>query len=112
VVGGERARERAAVERLQDGGLHLDEALAVQVAADRGDDPRAVGKQPASVLVGDQVQLAVAVARLDVAEPRVLVRGRSQGLGEQREAIDPQRDLTPPRAQHGAVHAEQIAEVQ
>ena len=37
----ERLGERAAVARLQHGRLHLDEALAVEEAPDRGDDARA-----------------------------------------------------------------------
>ena len=37
VVGGERPRERAAVERLQHRRLDLDEALGVEPLADRGD---------------------------------------------------------------------------
>ena len=36
----------------------------------------------ARLLAGDQVELAVAVARLDVAQPVVLVRRRAQRLGE------------------------------
>ena len=93
VVGGEGARQRAAVQRLQDGRLDLDEALAVEVAAHRGDDPRAVDEQPARVLAGDQVELAPAVARLDVAETVVLVGRRAQRLGEDLEGLDAQREL-------------------
>ena len=39
VVGGERARQGAAVERLQDRRLDLDEAVVVEPAADLGDRP-------------------------------------------------------------------------
>ena len=39
-VGHERVREGAAVARLEHGRLDLDEALLVEVAPDRGDDPR------------------------------------------------------------------------
>ena len=65
--------------------------LLVEVGAHRGDDPGAVDEQPAGLLVGDQVELAPAVAGLDVAEPVVLVRRRAQRLGEDLEAVDAQR---------------------
>ena len=50
VVGGEGPRQRAAVERLQDGRLDLDEAALVEVGAHGGDDARARDEEPAGVL--------------------------------------------------------------
>ena len=108
----ERPRQRAAVERLQDRRLDLDEALPVEVGADRGDDPRAVDEQLAGVLACDQVELAAAIAGLDVAQPVVLVGRRAQRLGEDLKAIDAQRQLAAAAAQRRAVDADQIAEVE
>jgi len=64
----ERVRERAAVSRLQDGRLHLDEAFVVEVAANRRDDPRAQEEQLTRVLVHEQVAVALSVARLLVGD--------------------------------------------
>ena len=69
-VGHERARQRAAVDRLQHRGLDLDEALVVEEAPDRGDDLGARDEDLAGLLVGHQVQLAVTQARLGVRQAR------------------------------------------
>ncbi len=62
VVGDEGSRQGAAVERLQDRRLDLDEAVDVEPAADLGDRSAADPEDLARLRVGDQVELAVAVA--------------------------------------------------
>ena len=106
VVGHERSRRSAAVERLEDRGLHLDEPVVVERAANRADDARARDEQGARLLVGDQVELAAAKARLDVAQPVIIIGRRAQGLGEQREGADAQRELAAACADRDAVDAE------
>ena len=86
VVGDERARQGAAVERLQHRRLDLDEAALVEEAADGGDDARPLDEHLADLVVGDEVEVAAAVARLDVGEPVELLGQRAQRLGEQLEA--------------------------
>ncbi len=83
VVRDERLGQGAAVERLQHRRLDLDEAARVEEAADGGDDPRALEEHLARVVVGDQVEVALAVARLDVGEAVVLLGQRAQRLAEQ-----------------------------
>ena len=112
VVGRERPRQRAAVERLQDRRLDLEEAARVEPLADRGDDLRALAEQLAGLRVGDQVELAMAVAQLDVLEPVELVGRRAQALREQRPAVDPQRELAALGREDGPVGADDVAEVQ
>ena len=68
VVGDERLGERAAVPGLEDGRLDLDEALAVEVAADGRDHARADKEVLARLLVHQQVEVALAVARLGVGQ--------------------------------------------
>jgi len=111
VVRRERARERPAVERLEDGRLDLDEALVVEKAPHGGHDLRASDKQLARVLVGHEVELPAAISRLDVLEAVVLLRRRAQRLRQDRERVDAQRDLAALRAQRGAVDADDVAEV-
>ena len=112
VVGHERAAPRAAVDRLEDRRLDLDEAVVVERAPHGGDDPRPRDEQLARLLVGDQVELAPAEARLDVGQPVVLVGRRPQRLGEQRERRHAQRELAAARADRHAVDADQVAEVE
>ena len=98
VVGRERPRQRAAVERLEDRRLDLEEAALVEPAADGATTLRAQDEQLARLLVGDQVELAVAVAGLDVLEPVELLGRRAQRLGEQRPAGGPQGQLAAARS--------------
>ena len=111
VVRRERARERAAVERLQDRRLDFDEAGVVEKAAHGGHGLGPRDKQLARLLVGHEVELAAAIARLDVLQPVVLLGRRAQRLREHRERLDAQRDLAALRAQRGAVDADDVAEV-
>ena len=96
VVGREGTRQRAAVQRLQHGGLDLEEPALVEEAPDRAHHPGAQDEQRAGLLVRDQVQLAVTVALLDIGQPVVLVRRRAQRLGEHRPPVDAQRQLSAP----------------
>jgi hypothetical protein len=112
VASGEGSRQRAAVERLQDRRLDLEEALPVEVGADGRHHTSARGEELAHLGVGDQVELAPAVTRLHVGQPGVLVRGRAQRLGEDLEAVHAQRELAVPAAEHRAVDAQQVAEIQ
>jgi hypothetical protein len=65
----ERLREAAAVARLQHGGLDLEEAGIVELAADGRDDTSAEFEIRARLFVHQQVEIALAVASLDVCEP-------------------------------------------
>ena len=69
-------------------------------------------EQLARLLVGDQVELALAVALLDVGEPVVLVGRRAQRLGEQGPRVDPQRQLPAAGPERSALDADQVAEVE
>ena len=79
---------RAAVDRLQDRRLDLDEPLGIEEAPHLGDHARARHEQLARLLVGHQVELALAVARLDVGQPVVLLGRRPQRLRQQRPRVD------------------------
>ncbi len=112
VVGRERTRRGAAVDRLKHRRLDLDEAALVEEAADRRDracprhEPLAHGR------IGDQVQLAVAQSRLDVGQPVVLVGQRTQRLGQHGDRLHEQRQLAPAGAEDRTLDADQVAEVQ
>ncbi len=54
----------------------------------------------------------MAVAGLDVGQSVVLVRRRAQGLGEDLEALDAQRDLAVAAADGAAVDADQITQIE
>ncbi len=68
VMGDEGPRGRAAVEGLQHRRLHLEIALAVQIAAHGGDDARAGDKMSRTSTVDHQVDIALTVAQLGVGK--------------------------------------------
>ena len=107
----ERVRERAAVARLEYGRLDLDEPLAVEVATDRRDDVRAQEEEVARLLVHEQVEVALAVARLRVGQAVERVRERAAIACEHRQLVDGERRLPAPRLRRPARDADDVAEV-
>ena len=65
----ERLGEAAAVTGLEDRRLHLDEALTVEVGADRRDHPRAQDRLAPRFLAHQEIEVALPVAKLDVLDP-------------------------------------------
>ena len=89
----ERLREAAAVTRLQDRRLDLEEALAVEVGADRRDHPRALDGLLARLLAHQEVEVALAVAQLDVLDAVERVGQRRADLRQDLELVHPERGL-------------------
>ncbi len=112
VVGGERARQRAAVERLQHRGLDLDEAAVVKPAANLADRLCTEREELPGGLVGDQVQLAAPVASLDVLQPVELVGRRPQALGQQPPAGHLQGELAAAGRESIPLDPDDVAEVE
>ena len=66
MTGEERTSRRAAVDRLQNGGFHLQEAVVVQVSPQTAEDASAGNENLAHLGVGDQVQVSLAIASFHV----------------------------------------------
>ena len=80
--------------------LDLQEAPGIEERPDRGDDPGAGDEGVSYLLVHDQVDVALAVAGLDVLQPMPLLGQRSQGLAQQLEALHPDARLSTPCPLH------------
>ena len=93
VVADERPGRRAALDAPQHRAFDFPEAAIVQVAADGADDPAPDLEDAARALVGHQVDVALAVAHLDVDQALVLVRRRPQRLAEHLEILERDREL-------------------
>ena len=98
MVGGERARRGAAVERLQHRRLHLDEPLGVEEPPDRAITCARVMNSVARLRVGDQVELAVAEARLDILRPWCFSGGGRSDFASRAKLVtlsesSPRRDM-------------------
>ena len=82
------------------------------MAAHRRDDPAAPAQRLAALRVHDQVEIALAVAQLDIGEAVIFLGQRPQRLGQhgQRRRIDGQ--LAARGAADQALDADQIADVE
>ncbi len=107
----ERVREGPTEARLQDGRLDLDEALLVEVAADRRDDARPQQEELARVVVHEQVEVALAVARLPVGDTMERVRERAPVRREHLERVDGERGLAAPRLRRPAGDPDHVTEM-
>ena len=87
VVGDERSRQRPAGDGMQQRGLDLDEATALQKAAGLGHDPATGLKHPPAVFVGPQVGVALAVTEVGVGDALPLVTETPAGLGQEMPAV-------------------------
>ena len=111
-MGRERPGQRAAIKRLQNRGLDLDEPLGIEEPADRGNHPRADDEQLARLLVGDQIELPPPEPRLHVGQAMVLLGRRPQRLRQDRERHHPQRELAPPGHERHPVDPDKVPEIQ
>ena len=101
VVGDEGPGRGAAGDRLHHRRLDLEEAARVEERADaRARAPRAP-EDPPRLRVGDEVDVALAVAQLDVGQAVPLLRQRPQRLGEERQIARRDRQLAGPGAEEG-----------
>ena len=85
MVRDEGARGRAARDHVHHRRLDLEEAALVEEAAHARDDGRARAEGRRDARVGDQVEVALAVARLLVRQPRVRAGRHVEAGREDRE---------------------------
>ena len=111
MVGRERARERSAVARLQDGSLDLDEPPFVERPSDRRDNACAGHEDLPRLLVHQQVEIALSVAQLDVGDAVERIRERLCVAGEDLDALGEHRRLPTPRLRGPADDADDVSEV-
>ena len=108
----ERPRQRAAGNRLHHRRLDLEIAAAVQKGANRGEHSASDGEHLARVGIDDQVEIPLAVARLDVRQPMPFLGQRQETLGQELERGGPDRQLVGLGAEDAPLHADEVAEVE
>ena len=119
VVSLEGTSRRAAVERLQNRGLHFEVTLLVQIVTHRVDQQRALDERVLDMGVHDEVDVTLTVALLGVLEGIIdyavflLDDGqRAHRLAEDGEFLDVDADLAGLRGEHETLHADDVADVQ
>ncbi len=112
VVGDEGAGRRAAGDGLHHRRLHLQEAPRVQELADLLHEAAPQPEDRPGFLVHDQIEIALAVAPLDVLEAVPFLGERAQGLRQEGKGLHRDRELAGPRPEQLARDADEIAGVQ
>ena len=83
MVGHKWTRRRAAVDRLQDRRLHLQEAFVVHVIAQGAGDGGALAEEIAHLFIGQQIDIAPAITHFGIAHTVPLVGHGLERLGEE-----------------------------
>ena len=112
VVGVEGACGSADLKRGQDGGIHLQEALLVQISADLLQDLAALDEGILHLGVGDQVHIALTVTHLGIGQAVELLGQGAQALGQQGQLGGANAQLAGLGAEHLALDTDDIAHVQ
>jgi hypothetical protein len=107
----ERPSRGATVERLQCRRLHFDETPCIEEAPDRGDDLRPGLEDGANLLIGNQVGVALPVARFYVLQAMPFLGRRVERLTQDREAADAQRNLAGPGSEKPPGRLEEITQI-
>ena len=102
----ERTRHRAARNRLHHRRLDLEVAARIEELAQRREHLAAHLEHLARLGIHDQIQIALAVANLDVRQPVPLLGQRHVALREELEARRPDRQLVRARAEQMAFDAD------
>jgi hypothetical protein len=99
------------IDRLQHRRLHLEKAALVEGGADRRDHAAAQYGDLPRPLVGDQVQVALARASLDIGQAVPLLGQRSKALGEQIRRSESDRELPLLGAPHRSFDAQEVPHI-
>ncbi len=112
MVGDERPRGSPAIERLHHRCFHFDEIARLQLAPQRRDDARPRDEHLAHFRVGDQVQVALAVAGFHVLQAVPLFGHRKQRLGKELQLLGVDAQLAGAGPEQVALHADDVADIQ
>src|SRR3954449_4619767 len=97
---------------MEDRGLDLDEALAVQGSPEAGDDLVANPECATGLFVDDQIRVPLPKTSVDVGQPVPLVGHRSNSLGQQLDTFDLDAQLAFARGHDTAFSTQPVTEVE
>ena len=112
VMGVEGTGGSADLKGGQDGGVHFQEALLVQIGADLLQDLAALYKGVLHLRIGDQVHIALAIAGLGIGQTMELFGQGAQAFCQQGDLLGADAELTGLGAEHLAFDADDVAQVQ
>src|SRR5260370_5809441 len=112
VMSHERLCRSAPGDRVKHRRLDLDVAALGEMAADRRYRPAAPEQRVAALRVHDQVEIALAIAQLDIGQPMIFFGQGAQRLRENRNIRGVDRKLAARRPPNQAFNADQITDVE
>ena len=111
VMGVEGARGSADLKGGQDGGVHLQEAPAIQKMPQLPQDLAPLHEGVLDLRVHDEVNITLTIPGLPVGKTVELLRQGQQGLGKQGGLMDPDGNFAPLGPEHVALDAHNVANV-
>src|SRR6266487_2278563 len=103
----------ATIERLENGGLHLNKALIFQIMAHGAHYFSAQNKRRFDLFaISDQIKIAFALANILIFQAMKLLRERTQPLGQQAIVQDMERALACAGNKQKAGHLDKIAQIE
>src|SRR5207302_9602945 len=112
VVGDEGLGQRAAGPRLKDWRLQLHETAIRQDLAEGAEQARPNLDQPPALQVRSELQVPLPESELGVTEPVPFLRQWPEGLGQERQSLDPHRELAPFRLHYLTLRPDYVAKVE
>ncbi len=107
----ERARRRAAVERLHHGRFYFEEAARIELPPERLDDLRTRDESLSHLRIRDQVDIALAIARFDIFKAVPLLGQREHDFRKEVEVFDVNGELAGSGAKQIAGDADDVADI-
>ena len=105
------SRRRATRHHLHHRCLDFEITALVQKAPDELDHCGANAEHAARVIVHDEVEIALTIARFEIRQAMPLVRQRPQSLGQEAQLVDHDRQLALLGAEHHALGANDVTQV-
>ena len=112
MVGDEGPGGGAALDGVQYRGIHLQIAQVVKIGPDGGDRPGALDKGLPHLGIDDQVHIALAVAGVHILQAVELFRQGQKALAQQDILPHVDGNFPPAGAEHKALDADDVADVQ
>ena len=112
VVGDERARGGAARDHVHHRGLDLDERAVLKKPTDIADDTGPLQEHIAAVVVHEQIDVALALARLGVGHAVKLVGERAHALRGEAQLPHVHGELTGAGAHQAASNPDNVAQIE
>ncbi len=112
VVGGERACGGTTRNRVEHGGLDLDEVPILEPAAHQRHGPAAQREHPTGLVGHPQVHVALTKPCIGIRDAVPLVGEREAGLGQAHPRTDTDRELAPPCPDDLAGDPQPVADVE